>query len=180
MKTITIRPPGIYGDYEETFSIPMYGNAFTRHTGYYIPMEITFNKADIVYVGNIAWAFIQADNTLRENESSEAAGKCYFVTDDTPRMTRPDDAILNKTALTPLPLPAWLQIAVTRVLVYIVTFISFFWKTNFPIGVWAFHIRKMTWFFNRGHAKRLLGYEPIYTPDEASERVVKYIDSISN
>ncbi|XP_045172934.2 3 beta-hydroxysteroid dehydrogenase/Delta 5--_4-isomerase type 1-like [Mercenaria mercenaria] len=184
LQTASIRPAAIYGDLDWKSLGTLYGNRFTKATGYYVYVDFSFKHTDWVYVGNVAWAFIQADMTLRENKHPEAAGQCYFITDDTPKMEGQGAmfTMVKDSGLKPFPLspPMWLQMVLMRVFIFVLTFISLFWTVNFSLGKWICYMRGMTWLLDRQKATHLLGYEPLFGPDEVKQRVVKYIRSISN
>ncbi|XP_060586548.1 3 beta-hydroxysteroid dehydrogenase/Delta 5--_4-isomerase-like [Ruditapes philippinarum] len=183
LQTVAIRPSAIYGDLDWRTFGQMYGNSFTKATGYYIHVDFSFKKCDWVYVGNVAWSFIQADNALRDNKNPDAAGQSYFIIDDTPIMGRQNalfemvkDSGLRCFILSP---PMWLQVQLMRVILCVLTFLSLFWKVDFPLGKWIVRMRNKTWLLSRKKAERILGYKPLFKHDEVKKRVTKFIKSIS-
>lgn len=182
LQTVSLRPVSLYGDQDYKYLVPFFTNKFTRSTGYLFKFEFGSAKTSQAYVGNVAWAFVQADNALRETKNPDAAGCSYFIRDDTQNTTRLeyDQEVLNKTniKLLPFPPPVWLQYLILWFTFSVLRIISPVYKVNFPIGLWALHIRSTTWLFSYRKAKRLLGYQPLYNPTESKTRLIKFINSV--
>ncbi|KAL4224094.1 hypothetical protein ACF0H5_017548 [Mactra antiquata] len=181
LQTVSLRPVSLYGDQDYKYLAPFFTNKFTRTTGYLLKFEFGSAKTSQAYVGNVAWAFIQADNALRESKSPYAAGLSYFIRDETPNTTRLeyDKEVLRETniKLFPCPPPVWLQSLLLRVIFFILYLISPIRKFNFPIGDWALSIRSTTWLFSYSKAQRQLGFKPIYSPVESRKRLINFINS---
>lgn len=181
LQTVAIRPVAIYGDYDYIRFVPAYANAFTKKTGYYLELEFTSKYIDAVYVGNVAWAFLKADDTLRRGKT-EAAGEAYYLRDDTPRLPRftAVENMIHECNVRRLPFmpPAWVKLWVLWFIFLVCRIISFVYPMNCPLGEWVFDIRETTWLVDDSKARRLLGYVPLYSPEEAKGRLVRFINSI--
>ncbi|XP_045172024.2 3 beta-hydroxysteroid dehydrogenase/Delta 5--_4-isomerase type 3-like [Mercenaria mercenaria] len=182
LKTVSIRPVAIYGDYDWKNIAPMFGSAFTKKTGYYMKLVLTFKKSDYVYAGNVASAFIQTDIALRTKGSSDIAGTSYFIKDDTPRNERVEffDPILEECNLKPFPLSpkAWMILAFLRILFPVLTLLSFVCHVNCPFGRWVFHVCDLTRLVKDDKARRILRYKPIFDEEQIKRRLVKFIKSL--
>merc|ERR1712038_763153 len=80
LKTVTLRPPGIYGENDE-----IYITHFIRSGRLCMGVMPIIGSPDIimqrVYVGNVAWGHIHALNTLQKEPG--VSGKTYNITDGT-------------------------------------------------------------------------------------------------
>lgn len=180
MQTVALRPVAIYGDYDWVRFAPAYINKLAKKMGYYVELDLGPTRIDAVYVGNVAWSFLTADETLRGGKSRAASGECYYVTDDTPKMPRMGvvEAILAECNIRRLPLipPPWAVQWIIWFIFLVLRIISYVYPVNCPLGEWVFDIRSTTWLVSGEKARRLLGYTPLYSPQEAKKRLVKFIN----
>jgi 3beta-hydroxy-delta5-steroid dehydrogenase / steroid delta-isomerase len=154
------------------------------------------------YVGNVAWAHIQAMRALRtcSNQSAElvtssdqrdhqntcltqCGGKVFFVPDDTPLLNsftfieyflRARGYNLSEYSL-PYSVVYWLLYAVELGLAV--------WspvqKVNLNPALCSVVYINTTYYFNRKLAEELLNYKPIFTFEESLKRSIKYYSGIN-
>lgn len=182
LQTAAIRPVAIYGDFDWVRFAPTYVNALSKKTGYFVALDLSPKTIDCIYVGNVAWSFLTADDALRGGKSRAASGQCYYITDDTPKKPRMSvvEAIVAECNIRRLPLipPPWVVQWIIWFIFLVFRIISYVYTVNCPLGEWVFDIRSTTWLVSSEKARRLLGYVPLYSPEEAKERLITFINSL--
>lgn len=179
LQTLALRPAVLFGELEWR-SLGYNATGFlAKNTGFYVRIDCENGLAEHVYVGNVAWGFVCAEINLYKGKINESStGKSYFITDDSPKRSLYGhmDAVLAGIGLKPCPfvLPLWLIVYPLYLLFIILSLISTVYRVNFFVGISSFLSLKRVYLFSYNEAKERLGYEPLYTYDEAVSRTVKY------
>ncbi|XP_011299580.1 3 beta-hydroxysteroid dehydrogenase/Delta 5--_4-isomerase type 1 [Fopius arisanus] len=182
LKTVSIRPTILYGDGDTTFisRILKYG----KSRGNILPrIGGKGGKQQMTYVGNAAWGFICAKNTLRDRPDS-IAGLPVIITDDNDvndigrfceRITTKSDNYIKRSSWW-IPLPISYTIAL---------FIEFIMNvSNKFIGKLPISPTSLisylgsVFLYNRSRAAIHLDYSPIYSSHESMELSRKYYQSL--
>ncbi|XP_015905091.1 3 beta-hydroxysteroid dehydrogenase/Delta 5--_4-isomerase type 3 isoform X2 [Parasteatoda tepidariorum] len=176
LRTAAIRPTPFYGEEDKHFFYRMLKMTKNYH-GYYQRIRSLDERLQICYVGNAAWAHINAKNRLVVDET--ISGEAFYITDDTPIIDIHEHAAeyLNARGFTvsTFIFPYWLAWLLLSLLILLISVINVFVKFNPNIPpVSQLNYMCSTFFYNRSKATLRLDYQPIFTPEEAKEKSMEY------
>ncbi|KAM4795574.1 3 beta-hydroxysteroid dehydrogenase/Delta 5--_4-isomerase type 1-like [Rhinophrynus dorsalis] len=180
--TCSLRPMYIYGEgsqflEEHLNQAFINGNVFHRIS----KKEALVNP---VYVGNVAWAHIQAARAMRDQDRvKKVGGNFYYISDDTPRMSYSD---LNHALGKDLGLDVEPRLALPFPLLYYVAFllevISFLLKPFIrfvpPFTRHLLRLLNTPFSFSYLKAQRDMGYKPRYSWEQARQTTMAWMASI--
>lgn len=137
-------------------------------------------KFQPVYVGNTAWAFICADESLRQKPS--IGGQCFFIPDDTPvqntfQFLSPFLEVRG-FKLSTFQIPYELVYNMLVVAESVVKFLSPLVKISLPTESYSVKYINMNLYFKNTKAKEVLQFTPIFTPAEAINRSLEYYKTV--
>uniref|UniRef100_H2LXC2 Hydroxy-delta-5-steroid dehydrogenase, 3 beta- and steroid delta-isomerase 1 n=1 Tax=Oryzias latipes TaxID=8090 RepID=H2LXC2_ORYLA len=136
-----------------------------------------------VYVGNVAFAHLQAARSLKEPQKRDTVGgKFYFITDDTPHLSYAD---FNYCMMSPLGFSVQDKLQMPLRIFYIVIFflealcmlLRPFIRIVPPMNRQLLTLLNTTFTFSYQKAKRDLGYFPKYSWEEARRRTLDWLAS---
>ncbi|OCT93573.1 hypothetical protein XELAEV_18011248mg [Xenopus laevis] len=137
-----------------------------------------------VYVGNVAWAHIQASRAMRDPErAKKMAGNFYFISDDTPHLSYSD---LNHALGKDLGLGVEPKLALPFPLLYFVAFLlemmSFMLKplVKFvpPFTRHLLRLLNTPFTFSYRKAQRDMGYKPRYSWEQCKQLTTGWMESV--
>lgn len=179
LRTVALRPPGIYGENDE-----IYISHFIRSGRLCMGVMPILGSPDVimqrVYVGNVAWAHVHALITLQKD--SRVAGKAYNITDGTSTANSftwiKPFLETQRVKIIPIAVPFLLVFYFMAFLELILWIIS-------PIVTVKLLAEKNHIFmccspatYNGNLAKTKLGYRPLFTAKEAYSRSLQYYSSM--
>ncbi|OCT91404.1 hypothetical protein XELAEV_18014458mg [Xenopus laevis] len=180
--TCALRSMYIYGETSQFLLLHldqaiMNGGVFLRLS----KKEALLNPA---YVGNVAWAHIQASRAMRDPErAKKMAGNFYFISDDTPHLSYSD---LNHAVGKGLGLGVEPKLALPFPLLYFVAFLlemmSFLLKPLVKfVPPFTRHILRLMntpFTFSYRKAQRDMGYKPHYSWEQCKQLTVGWMESV--
>ncbi|XP_045173791.2 3 beta-hydroxysteroid dehydrogenase/Delta 5--_4-isomerase type 4-like isoform X2 [Mercenaria mercenaria] len=182
LKTLALRPAVMYGELEWR-SLGRHATGFlAQKMGRYVRLDCKNGLVEHVYVGNVAWGFVSAENNFHEGRIQQGSTGCgYFIVDDSPRtnLSAFMDNILLEIGLKPfaLTLPIWIFVFPLYILYLLLSLISIVHRVNFFVGIIPFMSLHRICLFRYEKASKYLGYKPLYSYDEAKQRTVKFFQS---
>uniref|UniRef100_A0A286XRX6 3-beta hydroxysteroid dehydrogenase/isomerase domain-containing protein n=1 Tax=Cavia porcellus TaxID=10141 RepID=A0A286XRX6_CAVPO len=143
-----------------------------------------FSVANPVYVGNVAWAHIMASRALRDsNKAPDIQGQFYYVSDDTPHqsydnlnynLSKEWGLCLDSGPSIPLSLMYWLA--------FLLEMVSFLLRPiyNFqpPFTRHLLTLSNSVFTVSYKKAQRHLGYEPLFSWEEAKRKTGEWVGSL--
>ncbi|KAF0886613.1 3 beta-hydroxysteroid dehydrogenase/Delta 5--_4-isomerase [Crocuta crocuta] len=181
LHTCALRPMYIYGE----GSAFLYGHVYKalKNNGI-LKQSSKFSVANPVYVGNVAWAHILALRALQDpKKASSIGGQFYYISDDTPHqsydnlnynLSKEWGLALESRMSLPLCLKYWLAF-----LLEIVSFLlSPIYKYEPPFNRHIVTLLNSVFTFSYKKAQRDLGYEPLFSWEEAKQKTAEWIGSI--
>ncbi|GFO44274.1 hypothetical protein PoB_007077900 [Plakobranchus ocellatus] len=132
------------------------------------------------YVGNTAWAFVRADAAMRENPALNA--EVFYVPDNTPvqnsfNFMRPY-LEARGFRLSEDRLSYTLVHSAVRVAEIVAKGLSPIYKLNLPVQSYSIMYINTSIHFRAEKARKMLGYEPIFTPSEARQASLEYYKTV--
>ena len=132
------------------------------------------------YVGNTAWAFVRANIAMRENPDLTA--EVFYVPDNTPvqnsfNFMRPYLEVRG-FRLSEDQLSYALVHSAVRVAEVLARGLSPIYKLNLPVQSHSLQYINTNIYFSGEKARRVLGYEPIFTPIEARQACLEYYKTV--
>ncbi|XP_029434990.1 3 beta-hydroxysteroid dehydrogenase/Delta 5--_4-isomerase-like [Rhinatrema bivittatum] len=143
--------------------------------------EATVNP---VYVGNIAWAHIQAAKAMRSPEKAkQIGGNFYFISDDTPHVSYSDfyhslGKELGFGIASRLIMPLPLQYIFAFLLQMLSALLKPFLKYVPPTNRHLLNIMHTPFTFSYKKAQRDFGYQPLHSWEEAKQSTASWIASV--
>ena len=123
---------------------------------------------------------MQAIQTLRH--SSQAAGRCFFVPDDSPLRNCFDHFVPFLEARHYRLLPFRIPFIVIHVVIFIIEHLLHLLaplrKINLELSLSGLKYSSKTYYFSRKQAEEMLGYKPLFTYEEALERSLKFYEKL--
>ncbi|ESN92520.1 hypothetical protein HELRODRAFT_89375, partial [Helobdella robusta] len=178
LSTLSLRPSVLYGE-EDPYYVTSGLKSAQKNNGVLYRVgdgSAVFQQA---YAGNIAYAHVCALAALARD--CNLGGRAFFVTDDTP--------CLNSFAFMQNFLPLYGYRLSDWYIPYPAAY-SLFWvfdvfirilkpvfKLNTDINLASIIYVNKTFTFNRRACEDVIGYKPIYSPEESIERSKKYYSS---
>jgi hypothetical protein len=134
-------------------------------------------RSQHAYVGNVAWAFVCADQTLRTADSA-IGGHPFFINDDTPvmnvfRFSEPYLQVRGYRTST-LFVPYWLAFVCFYLLEVLVFIAAPVYQLHFKMCLDTVIYLNLTVYFSYAKANTMFGYTPIYSPEVAEKRSMVY------
>nr|XP_002715728.3 3 beta-hydroxysteroid dehydrogenase/Delta 5-->4-isomerase [Oryctolagus cuniculus] len=179
--TCALRPMYIYGEGSK-FLARMINNSL-KNKGILISNG-KFSIANPVYVGNVAWAHILATRALRDPKKAPSIrGQFYYISDDTPHQSYDNlnytlsqkwGLCLDPRPSLPLPLQYWLSFLL-EVVSFLLTPI---YKYRPPFNRHLVTLSNSVFTFSYKKAQQDLGYEPLFSWEEAKQRTMEWIGSL--
>ncbi|XP_029801818.1 3 beta-hydroxysteroid dehydrogenase/Delta 5--_4-isomerase [Suricata suricatta] len=181
LHTCALRPMYIYGE----GSIFLYGHIYQalKNNGV-LKQNSKFSLVNPVYVGNVAWAHILALRALQDPKKAPSiGGQFYYISDDTPHqsydnlnyaLSKEWGIALESRMSLPLCLQYWLG--------FLLETVSFLlrpiYKYQPPFTRHMVTLLNSVFTFSYKKAQRDLGYEPLFSWEEAKQKTVEWIGSI--
>lgn len=180
--TCSLRPMYIYGEGSPVLSgllnEALKNNGVLGNTG-------KFSVVNPVYVGNVAWAHILACRVLRDpKKAANIGGQFYYLSDDTPHqsydklnstMCKAGGLCLDSRQSLPLSVMYWLAF-----LLEIVSFLlSPICQYRPPFTRHILTLSNSVFTFSYKKAQRDLGYKPLYSWEEAKEKTMAWVISLT-
>ncbi|XP_008563728.1 PREDICTED: 3 beta-hydroxysteroid dehydrogenase/Delta 5--_4-isomerase-like, partial [Galeopterus variegatus] len=179
--TCALRPMYIYGEGSpflfDIMNKALKNNGILEDTG-------KLSIANPVYVGNVAWAHILTLRALRDPKKAPSVqGQFYYISDDTPHqsydnlnytLSREWGLSLDSRMSLPLSLKYWIAF-----LLEIVSFLlSPIYKYQPPFNRHLVTLSNSVFTFTYKKAQRDLGYEPLFSWEEAKQKTTEWIGSL--
>uniref|UniRef100_A0A8C9A3V7 3-beta hydroxysteroid dehydrogenase/isomerase domain-containing protein n=1 Tax=Prolemur simus TaxID=1328070 RepID=A0A8C9A3V7_PROSS len=179
--TCALRPMYIYGDGSpflfDTMTKALKNNRTLKNYN-------KFSVANPVYVGNVAWAHILALRALRDPKKAPSIqGQFYYISDDTPHQSYDDlNYVLSKEwgfrLDSSLSLPVCLQYWIAFLLETVSFLLSPIYRYQPPCNRHLVTLSNSVFTFSYKKAQRDLGYEPLFSWEEAKQKTVEWIGSL--
>jgi sterol-4alpha-carboxylate 3-dehydrogenase (decarboxylating) len=181
LRTLCLRPMGIYGERDNTLIPGMLTLLRDKKTNFQIGDNT--KPFDSIYVGNVAYAHVLAVKALLVNDASspKVDGEAFLLSDDEPIPFWDFHRKVWAAAgyQTPLDqvyvIPSWLYMGVACIVEY------FFWVFTLGRKLPPQHFRRNLVRFTFGEytvnidkAKERLGYKPLVGTDEGIKRAVDW------
>ncbi|XP_060070999.1 3 beta-hydroxysteroid dehydrogenase/Delta 5--_4-isomerase-like [Ylistrum balloti] len=178
--TMSLRANVMYGE-EDPFYVTSGLRSAASNRGRLVQVGNGQSKFQQVYVGNTAWAFICGDRALRLNHN--LGGEIFYIPDDTPVQNsflfmQPYLKSRNYS-LTSYRLPCGPVYYSLYLMELVLHLLSPLIKINLPTPSCSVRYINMDLYFNGSKGRRLLGYEPLYSPQEATTRSLKYYKHVT-
>ncbi|KAM5256061.1 LOW QUALITY PROTEIN: 3 beta-hydroxysteroid dehydrogenase/Delta 5--_4-isomerase-like [Ctenodactylus gundi] len=176
--TCALRPTYIYGE-ESPFLSNVTNRALENKT---LPNTGKFSLINPVHIGNVA-AHILARALQDPTKAPSVQGQFYYITDDTPHqsynnfnytLSKEWGFCLNLNPTLPLSLIYWLAF-----LLEMVSFLlSLIYKYRPPFDCHLVTLLNSVFTFSYKKAQRDLGYEPLFSWEEAKQKTAEWIGSL--
>ncbi|CAL1542785.1 unnamed protein product [Lymnaea stagnalis] len=132
------------------------------------------------YVGNTAWAFVCADSAMRENP--ELSNEIFYIPDNTPiqnsfNFIRPY-LEARGFQLSPRPINFSLLHGAVSLAEVFVKGLSPLVRLSLPFQSYTLAYINTDLYFNGSKARRVLNFEPIYSPNEARAASMIYYKTV--
>ncbi|KAM4730686.1 hydroxy-delta-5-steroid dehydrogenase, 3 beta- and steroid delta-isomerase 1 [Anableps anableps] len=181
LATCALRPTYIYGD-GCRFLLNHMGNGI-RNKNVLYRMSVPEARVNPVYVGNVAFAHLQAARCLKDPlKRNIVEGQFYFISDGTQPMSYSD---FNHVLMSPLGFSIQDKLVLPFRLFYILCFLLEalctilrpFVRIVLPMNRHLLTMLNTTFTFSYQKAKKELGYVPIYSWEEARKRTTEWLAS---
>ncbi|XP_004646229.1 3 beta-hydroxysteroid dehydrogenase/Delta 5--_4-isomerase-like isoform X2 [Octodon degus] len=179
--TCALRPSYIYGEgspfLSSVFNMALKNNGMLLSTA-------KFSLANPVYVGNVAWAHILASRALRDpNKAPNVQGQFYYISDDSPHQSY-DDLNYNMSKEWGFRLDSSLSIPLSLLywLAFLMEMLSFLLRPVYnyqpPFNRFLLTISQSVFTVSYKKAQRDLGYEPLFSWEEAKQKTAQWVGSL--
>ncbi|KAM5256060.1 3 beta-hydroxysteroid dehydrogenase/Delta 5--_4-isomerase-like [Ctenodactylus gundi] len=181
LHTCALRPMYTYGEgspvLTNTVNRALRNKGVLKNTGW-------FSLVNPVYVGNVAWAHVLLARALRDpNKAPDVQGQFYYISDDTPHQSYDH---LNYTlgkewGLRPassLNLPLSLTYYFAFLLEIVSFLLSPLYKYPPPLNRHLFTMSNSVYTFSYKKAQRDLGYEPLFSWQEAKKKTISWVGTL--
>lgn len=179
LHTISLRPNVMYGE-GDPFMITAALKSAKETFGWVIRVGDGSALFQKTYAGNVAWAFLKANEALRLNPDS-VGGHFFFIPDETPIQNIFDSLhpylVEHNFKVSPFRIPyslIYILFTVRDIFLWVISFFAKFHLT--PLC--SISYINMTLVFSGKKAQRMLGYHPLFTPAESIKRSKKFYDSL--
>ncbi|XP_041456807.1 3 beta-hydroxysteroid dehydrogenase type 7-like [Lytechinus variegatus] len=176
LQTCALRPTPLYGEGD------VYNRDVLQQASLYKTMVCLGNESSryqCTYAGNIAWGHILAVKELVKPTTEESpAGQAFFLTDETP-VSKVSDfftpfVIGVNAKMSSFSLPFWLLYSIAVVIEICAWLLQPIYKIKVFLTTATVSYVYGVYYFQCEGAERCLGYEPLYTYDDAVERSLVY------
>lgn len=175
LRTVVLRPGVLYGELDTIFVTEVIRNA-QKHDGILYHFGSPQAVSQYAYVGNVAWGFVCALRTLRQDTS--IGGEAYFIGDETPLMQLFKFSELfiklHGGRLSSRPIPYTLILAIVLLLEWIVWLISPLKQINLPISSSTVRYANKKWSFSYNKAETELNYSPLFDWEDSYSRSCEF------
>ncbi|XP_004646231.1 3 beta-hydroxysteroid dehydrogenase/Delta 5--_4-isomerase-like isoform X2 [Octodon degus] len=179
--TCALRPTYIFGEGSPFLSSVF--NMALKNNGM-LPSTAKFSLANPVYVGNVAWAHILASRALRDpNKAPNIQGQFYYISDDSPHQSY-DDLNYNLSKEWGFRLDSSLSIPLSLLywLAFLMEMLSFLLRPVYNYQpLFTRHLLTLSqsvFTVSYKKAQRDLGYEPLFSWEEARQKTAQWIGSL--
>ncbi|PWA15597.1 hydroxy-delta-5-steroid dehydrogenase, 3 beta- and steroid delta-isomerase 1 [Gambusia affinis] len=181
LSTCALRPTYIYGD-GCRFLLYHMGDGI-RNKNVLFRMSVPEAHVNPVYVGNVAFAHLQAARGLKDPlKRNVIGGRFYYLSDDTPPMSYSD---FNHVLMSPLGFSIQDKLVLPLRLFYILCFLLEalctilrpFVRIVPPMNRQLLTLLNTSFTFSYEKAKKDLGYVPRYSWEEARRRTTEWLAS---
>ncbi|GAB1603616.1 3 beta-hydroxysteroid dehydrogenase/Delta 5--_4-isomerase type 4-like isoform X1 [Argonauta hians] len=178
LNTVSLRANVMYGE-GDPFLIPSVLQSAQDLGGWAVRIGNGRALCQLSYVGNVAGAFLAANQALRDKDRRpQVGGHFFFVPDDTPSgsiysfvVPYLSDRGFNPT---PIAIPYWFIYGVLKLRDLILLVLSPVVRVNAQPPICSITYINMSITFRNDKARALLGYTPLYSPDQALHRSRNY------
>ncbi|KAJ6553599.1 3-beta hydroxysteroid dehydrogenase/isomerase family-domain-containing protein [Mycena vulgaris] len=186
MRTVCIRPTGIFGPGDQETIIGAYDSWKRGMT--HVQLGKNRNLCDKTYVGNVAHAILLASDKLSDPAAvDQVAGQTFFITNNDPRLfwdfmrslwagfdaIFPDRALKKQKSVV---IPRTLALG----LAYVMQFVAWLrGDRNQLLTPYTVTFATATMYFSSAKAARVLGYAPQVGVDEGIERTMAWFKAES-
>jgi len=175
LRTIAFRPPGIYGEYDVTYVT----QAISTGKMFFGLMPIlgsVNSKFQRIYVGNVAWAHVNALHKLRR--TTAPCGQAYHIIDGSSTANNfvwmKPIMETQRVKVLPIAIPFLLCYYFYFILELAIWLLSPLIRITLPAGSNELFICCTNATYNGKRVKDALGYVPLYSAKEAYHRSVNY------
>ncbi|XP_071484393.1 3 beta-hydroxysteroid dehydrogenase type 7-like [Diadema antillarum] len=176
LQTCALRPTPVYGEADS------YNSGVLQQCSKYGTMVQMGNKVSryqCTYAGNVAWAHILAIKELMKPSTEElVSGQAFFVTDDTPIGKISDfftPFVIGVGAkMSTFTVPYWFLYILATLVEIVAWLLQPFLRLKLFVTTTTVSYVHGVYYFSYEGAHRCLGYEPLYTYDEAVERSLAF------
>ena len=197
LRAIALRPPVIYGEGDVHHIpkvlrvtkyclgyLPNYGSKDTKYqkvkricshttTQRVKKLSATFLQ---IYVGNIAWAHIQALRALQNKP--EIGSRFFYITDDSPldhmiQFVQPFTRARGYRQM-PVVCPFLIVFFVAYILELIAHLLAPLFKFDFGVSISGLKYSEGQYYVNSRAATKMWGYQPLFTHEQAMQRSLNY------
>ena len=152
------------------------------------------------YVGNVAWAHVLAMKKLRESQrhnnddgsdSSDGgndggdgiAGRYFIITDNTPIRNTFEQFVpflhMHGYKLSTYSIPFHLLYLVVFLLEMVVHVLAPIYKFNLHLNLSSVIYSNQTYYFSRKRIESALGFEPLFTHEQAMSNSIRYYSNLT-
>ncbi|XP_076975846.1 3 beta-hydroxysteroid dehydrogenase/Delta 5--_4-isomerase-like [Tamandua tetradactyla] len=181
LRTCALRPMYIYGE-GSPFLYAQMTHAL-KNNGI-LKYDTKLSIANPVYVGNVAWAHVLASRALRDPEKAPTVrGQFYYISDDTPHQSYGEfNYTLGKEwgfcLDSRISLPVSLQYWIAFLLEIVSFLISPIYKYQPSVTRHLVTLSNSVFTFSYKKAQQDLGYEPLFSWEEAKQKTIQWIGSL--
>ncbi|XP_046363626.2 3 beta-hydroxysteroid dehydrogenase/Delta 5--_4-isomerase type 1-like isoform X1 [Haliotis rufescens] len=182
-QVVTLRPTVFYGELDAHY-IPSVLRTANRNGGVLVQIGNGSALYQHTYVGNVAWAFVCADRTLKSvTGEGDISGQVYFITDDCPPCSLPDQVLpflvgrgfRLSTYRVPFSL-VYSALLFTQGLLWLISPLT---KVDLGFSALSLRYANMTLTFKSKKARLKLDYSPLFTPEESIVQANDYYSKLT-
>ncbi|CAH1792225.1 unnamed protein product [Owenia fusiformis] len=178
MKTISLRPCGIYGEGDSKYITVIM--KIGKSVGILPILGSAEVKMQRVYVGNVAWAHVCTLNTIRKEEN--ISGTSYIITDDSPVCNNflwaKPFLEAHKVKLLNIEIPLLFLYFFWSIIEWFTILISPVLKIRMPSSKNELVMACTTCYYNGDKARRQLKYKPLYSAQHCYQRAYEYYTNL--
>ncbi|XP_067650338.1 3 beta-hydroxysteroid dehydrogenase/Delta 5--_4-isomerase type 2-like isoform X2 [Haliotis asinina] len=183
-QTVSLRPTVFFGELDSHY-IPSVLKMAHRNGGVLVQIGNGSSLYQHTYVGNVAWAFICAERTLRSAAGEESiSGQAYFITDDCPPCSVSEQVLPflrgRGFRLSTYRIPFSIVYSAVRFTECLLWLLSPITKIDLgfsAISLWYSINTTLT--FKSKKARLELDYSPLFTPEESTVQANDYYSKLT-
>ncbi|XP_046551098.1 3 beta-hydroxysteroid dehydrogenase/Delta 5--_4-isomerase type 1-like isoform X2 [Haliotis rubra] len=182
-QAVSLRPTVFFGELD-THYIPSVLKMAHRNGGVLVQIGNGSALYQHTYVGNVAWAFICAERTLRSAAGEESiSGQAYFITDDCPPCSLPEQVLPflrgRGFRLSTYRIPFFIVYSAVRFTEGLLWLLSPLTKIDLGFSAFSIWYANMTLTFKSKKARHELDYSPLFTPEESTAQANDYYSKLT-